>query len=183
MASHFKVAAANPHKLQKAIAAFEDDDDESDAADVCAPTGMLTAATAAAAVAADNWIRKGTNFAEAGDAAAALRCWEQAVLVCANQQPAMQSSQPAKTASLCADVLAAMPFASHATQPSTRAHTAAASSLSCKLWIPTCCNHPAPAAVSVHNKIITHQHQSTNQHMLIDADRWIPHPPPGGAGP
>lgn len=83
MASHFKVATANPHKLQKAIAAFDDDEDESDAADAGALNMTTTAASAAAAVAADNWIDKGSSFAEAGDAAAALRCWDQAVLVCA----------------------------------------------------------------------------------------------------
>eukprot|EP00775_Hariotina_reticulata_P000758 gene758-1064_t len=81
MASHFKVAAANPHKLQKAIAAFEDDEDESDAADAGPMNVITTAASAAAAVAADNWINKGSKFAEAGDAAAALRCWDRAVLI------------------------------------------------------------------------------------------------------
>lgn len=62
--------------MQKCIAAFEDGGEE----DKSLPDNSPAVREAVDAQ-AQLWIDKGSNFAQAGDSAAALRCWDQAVLV------------------------------------------------------------------------------------------------------
>lgn len=74
----FKIANSRPKKMQKRIAAFDDtgEDDSSLAS-------SSKEATAALGASAQTWIDKGSTYAQAGDPAAALRCWDQAALVSA----------------------------------------------------------------------------------------------------
>jgi hypothetical protein len=89
----FKIGSSTsrPQKISKCISAFEDDDEgytavprpsgqtaAGQSTDTAGPSSSSTEANKAAAA---KWIDKGSAFAEQGDTAAALRCWDQALLV------------------------------------------------------------------------------------------------------
>jgi hypothetical protein len=90
----FKIGSSTsrPQKISKCISAFEDDDEGYTAVprppgqtaagqSTAAEPGPSSSATEATKAAAAKWIDKGSAFAEQGNAAAALRCWDQALLV------------------------------------------------------------------------------------------------------
>lgn len=76
-----------PHRkpAQRNLAAFQDDDDdEEEQQHEHTQQGSSTEAAAgssAQAAAVASWMDKGSVLAEQGDAAAALRCWDQALLL------------------------------------------------------------------------------------------------------
>jgi len=80
-------SATRPKKLLKSIAAFEDDDEDATAAGkspthIAQATGRVgSSITEENKAAAAKWVDQGSTFAEQGDTAAALRCWDQALLV------------------------------------------------------------------------------------------------------
>lgn len=80
----FKIASSSssrrPKKLTKCIAAFGEDDEEAFTA-VPQPFAEDAQAPADNKAAATRWIEKGSTLAEQGDSGAALRCWDQALLV------------------------------------------------------------------------------------------------------
>lgn len=80
-------SATRPKKLLKSIAAFEDDDEDATAAGkspthIAQATGRVgSSITEENKAAAAKWVDQGSTFAEQGDTAAALRCWDQALLI------------------------------------------------------------------------------------------------------
>lgn len=94
----FKISSSSssrrPKKLSKCIAAFGEDEEEAftavpqpSAEGQAPPPGNKAAAAA-------KWVEKGSTFAEQGDSAAALRCWDQALLVSVQQGRSMHPIQP-----------------------------------------------------------------------------------------
>jgi hypothetical protein len=79
----FKIAASGsrPKKLAKCISAFDADDDDFSAVSTAKDNSAAGPSSTADKAAAAKWIEKGSSFAEQGDNSAALRCWDQALLV------------------------------------------------------------------------------------------------------
>jgi hypothetical protein len=82
----FKIAASGsrPKKLAKCISAFDADDDDFSTVSTAKDDSVAGPSSTADEAAAAKWVEKGSNFAEQGDNSAALRCWDQALLVRAN---------------------------------------------------------------------------------------------------
>lgn len=87
MAFRIGPSATRPKKLPKRIAAFEEDEEYVTAAaesptHLAQTTGRVgSSITEENKAAAAKWLDQGSTFAEQGDTAAALRCWDQALLV------------------------------------------------------------------------------------------------------
>jgi hypothetical protein len=88
----FKIAASGsrPKKLAKCISAFDADDDDFSAVSTAKGDSASGPSSTADKAAAAKWIEKGSSFAEQGDNSAALRCWDQALLVCTLRYTCLQ---------------------------------------------------------------------------------------------